>query len=253
MVEIRNLSAGYGTGDVLQDISLTFVPGEVTVILGPNGCGKSTLLKSLIGLVPRVRGAIFVDGVEKSTLSSGQAARKMAYLPQNKRPPDMTVGQLVLHGRFPYLSYPRRYRQADHLAAKAAMEALGIWDLRDTPVPRLSGGTQQKCYIAMALAQNSSTIFMDEPLSFLDIAHQLKLLSLTRELARSGKAPVLVLHDLTLALSHADRIVLMDRGRIRQTGTPQQILESGNLEEVFGVKVCEVSTPKGKRVFFEEL
>jgi len=251
MVELRNLSAGYGAEAVLHDISLTFSQGQVTAILGPNGCGKSTLLKSLIGLVPRVSGEIIVDGLEKNTLSAGELARKIAYLPQNKKAPDMTAKQLVLHGRFPYLSYPRRYREEDHLAAKQAMEALDIWDLRDTPLPRLSGGTQQKCYIAMALAQQSPTIFMDEPLSFLDISHQLRLLKLAKELAAAGKAPVLVLHDLTLVLGHADRIVLMEQGRIRQIGTPDEILESGNLEDVFHVNVHRVDTPHGRQVFFE--
>lgn len=251
MVEIRNLSAGYGAGEVLKDISLTFPEGQVTVILGPNGCGKSTLLKSLIGLVPRVSGEILVDGVSRSALTSPEAARRIAYLPQTRRTPDMTVNQLVLHGRFPYLSYPRRYRAEDHRAARAAMEALGIWELRDTPLPRLSGGTQQKCAIAMALAQNSPTILMDEPLSFLDISHQLRLLELARELAARGKAPVLVLHDLSLALRFAEQIVLMHNGTIRQTGTPEEILQSGSLEEVFGVKVHQIDTPAGKQTFFE--
>ena len=252
MVEIRNLSAGYGGEAVLRGITLDFPRGEVTAILGPNGCGKSTLLKSLIGLVPQVSGEIVVDGVEKSKLKTVELAQKIAYLPQNKRPPDMTVEQLVLHGRFPYLSYPRRYREQDRQAAKQAMEALGILDAANTPLPQLSGGTQQKCYIAMALAQESPTILMDEPLSFLDISHQLKLLSLAQDLARQGKAPVLVLHDLALALRFSHRIVLMERGRIRQTGTPEEILESGALEEVFGVKACTVDTPKGKQTFFTE-
>ena len=253
MVEIRNLSAGYGGEDVLRDITLDFPRGEVTAILGPNGCGKSTLLKSLIGLVPQVSGEIVVDGVEKHKLKTVELAQKIAYLPQNKRPPDMTAQQLVLHGRFPYLSYPRRYRESDRQAAKEAMEALGILDLAQTPLPRLSGGTQQKCFIAMALAQESPTILMDEPLSFLDISHQLKLLALVQNLARQGKAPVLVIHDLALALRFSHRIVLMERGRIRQTGTPDEILASGALEEVFQVKACTVDTPTGKQTFFTEL
>lgn len=251
MVEIQNLSAGYGKGDVLQQISLTFPAGQVTAIVGPNGCGKSTLLKSLIGLVPSVSGAILVDGVETSTLTTQELARKIAYLPQNKRSPDMTAGQLVLHGRFPYLSYPRRYREEDRQAARAAMEALGIWDDRNTPLPQLSGGTQQKCYIAMALAQQSPTILMDEPLSFLDISHQLRLLELSQELATQGKAPVLVLHDLGLALRYAHRIVVMEAGRIRQIGTPEEILEKGTLDEVFHIKTQRINTPSGTHVFFE--
>lgn len=252
MVELRNLSAGYGDGEVLHNISLTFPTGCVSVIVGPNGCGKSTLLKSMIGLIPHISGEILVDGMETSKLRSGELAQKIAYLPQNRRTPDMTAEQLVLHGRFPYLNYPRRYRQEDRRAARAALEALDILDIAKTPLPRLSGGTQQKCYIAMALAQNSPTILMDEPLSFLDISHQLRLLALARELAAQGKAPVLVLHDLALALRFAHRILVMDQGRIRETGTPEEILQSGALEEVFGVKVHQVNTPQGNQFFFTE-
>lgn len=250
MVEIRNLSAGYGREDVLQNLSVSFPKGSITAVLGPNGCGKSTLLKSIIGLVPKVRGELLADGVSLSTLDTRQIARKIAYLPQTGRTPDMTVGQLVLHGRFPYLNYPRRYRDADRQAAQAAMETLGLQALADTPLTQLSGGTLQKSRIAMALAQDAPVILMDEPLSFLDISHQLQLLELVRTLAQRGKTFVLVLHDLSLALRFADRILLMEQGRIFQTGTPEEILNSGALEQVFAVKVHTTQTPAGKQVFF---
>lgn len=245
MVEIQNLTAGYGGAPVLKDLSLSISPGELTVIVGPNGSGKSTLLRSLVGLTPKVEGSIRVNDTALSHLPSAQLAQNIAYLPQNKRPPDMTVSQLVLHGRFPYLSYPRRYRRADREIAQKAMEQLGLSQLADTPLPQLSGGTQQKCYIAMALCQDSPVILMDEPLSFLDISHQLDLMALVKQLARAGKSMVLVLHDLALSLQWADRIILLENGRIQQTGSPAEILSSGLLEEVFGVRIHPRSDPLG--------
>ena len=250
MVEIRSLTAGYGFGPVLHKLNLCFRPGELTVIIGPNGCGKSTLLRSLIGLTPQVTGTLVRRGTDLRTLSPARLAQTIAYLPQNKPAPDMTAGQLVLHGRFPYLQYPRRYRQADRDMAQRAMQQLGIGHLADTPAPRLSGGTLQKCRIAMALCQDSPVIVMDEPLSFLDISHQLDLMALTKDLARQGKTMVLVLHDLSLALQWADRLILMEQGRIRQSGTPEELVRGGLLEQVFGVNVHRVDTPMGVQYVF---
>lgn len=250
MVDIQNLTAGYGGAPVLSDLTLRFPRGQLTVIIGPNGCGKSTLLRSLVGLTPQIRGGIFVDGQDAAALSPAALAQKIAYLPQNKRPPDMTAEQLVLHGRFPYLRYPRRYRPEDRRIARQAMERLGIEDLSGWSLPRLSGGTRQKCYIAMALAQDSPTILMDEPTSFLDISHQLHLMDLVRDLSRQGKAMVLVLHDLSLALQYADRLILMDEGRLRLSGSPEEVLQSNALEDIFGVHAHRVETDAGTRYCF---
>lgn len=250
MIEMQNLTAGYGGAPVLQNLNLSFQPGELTVIIGPNGCGKSTLLRSVVGLTPKVEGSLSLDGTQLHTLPPARLAQKIAYLPQNKQAPDMTAAQLVLHGRFPYLRYPRHYRKEDRDKAQAALEALGIGHLADAPLPRLSGGTQQKCYIAMALCQDSPVILMDEPLSFLDISHQLDLMALTQKLARQGKTMVLVLHDLALALKWADRLVLMEKGTIRQTGTPAQLVSGGKLEEVFGVEVHSWDSPQGRQYSF---
>lgn len=245
MVEIHHLAAGYGGQPVLHSLDVSFHTGELTVIVGPNGSGKSTLLRTLVGLTTKMAGSITLGGKDFQSLSASALAQQIAYLPQNKRAPDMTVAQLVLHGRFPYLHYPRRYRQSDRDKAHAAMEQLGIAHLADTPVPQLSGGTQQKCYIAMALCQDSPVILMDEPLSFLDISHQLDLMALVKDLARQGKAMVLVLHDLALALQWADRIILLADGVIRQIGCPEELLSSGQLEAVFGVQIHRREAPLG--------
>lgn len=252
MIEIRNLTAGYGEKEVLHGVSLDLPLGQVTAILGPNGCGKSTLLKSVVGLADVTGGDILVDSGSYVNLTPAQLARHVAYLPQGRRLPEITVGRLVLHGRFPYLSYPRRYRPADHAMARAAMEQVGIAELADEPLRRLSGGTRQKAYIAMALAQDTPTILLDEPTTYLDIAHQLQLMELCRDLARRGKAVAMVVHDLPLALRYADRVAVLSRGTVLREGTPEEVYRSGALEQAFGVRVSRAETPAGVQYFCEK-
>ena len=236
MVELRNLTAGYGEKTIIRDISLTFPPGTVTAILGVNGCGKSTRLKAAAGLIPLQGGEVLADEPR---------ARNIAYLPQTRRLPELTALRLVLHGRFPWLGWPRIYRPVDHAAARAAMERLGVAQFADTPMSELSGGTRQKIYLAMALAQEAPTILLDEPTSFLDPGHQLRLMELCRTLAAEGRAVVLVLHDLPLALRFADRLAVLDGGELTALGTPEELLSSKILEEIFGVRIFPVQTPMG--------
>ncbi len=232
MLELQNLTAGYGETVILKNISLSFHPGTVTAIVGPNGCGKSTLLKAAAGLISPMSGAVRTEEPR---------AQNVAYLPQSRRLPEMTAGRLVLHGRFPWLGWPRRYREEDYAAAQKAMERLGIAELAERPLSELSGGTRQKCFLAMALAQEAGTLLLDEPTSFLDIGHQFRLLELCRELASEGKAVAVVLHDLPLALRCADRIAVMDAGRLLQTGTPEEILSTGTLEKLFGIQFLQAN------------
>ena len=236
MVELRNLTAGYGEKTILRDISLTFSPGTVTAILGVNGCGKSTLLKAAAGLIPLQGGEVLTDEPR---------ARNIAYLPQTRRLPELTAGRLVLHGRFPWLGWPRTYRPADHAAARKAMERLGVAQFADTPMSQLSGGTRQKIYLAMALAQEAPAILLDEPTSFLDPAHQLRFLELCRSLAAEGRAVAAVLHDLPLALRFADRLAVLDGGRLIALGTPDEIMSTDILQKTFGIQIFPVSTPLG--------
>ncbi|MBQ4549520.1 MAG: ABC transporter ATP-binding protein [Oscillospiraceae bacterium] len=236
MLKLQNLTAGYGEKTILHDISLSFPPGTVTAILGINGCGKSTLLQAAAGLIPIQSGAV---------LTEEPRARSVAYLPQTRRLPELTAGRLVLHGRFPWLGWPRIYRQEDHAAAKAAMERLDVAQFADTPMSQLSGGTRQKIYLAMALAQEAPTILLDEPTSFLDPGHQLRFLELCRELAAEGRAVALVLHDLPLALRFADRLAVLDGGRLTALGTPDGIMSTDVLQKTFGVRIFPVQTPLG--------
>lgn len=249
MIEFSHLCAGYDRKTVLRDVSFSLPDGEVTVILGPNGSGKSTLLKTILGLSEVCGGRILLDGVPREALSPAEIARKAAYLPQSRRIPDITVRRLVLHGRFPHLGFPRKYRKQDYEIADAALRRVGIADLAELPMARLSGGTRQKVYIAMALAQDTPAILLDEPTTYLDISHQLQVMELCRELADSGKAVGMVLHDLDLAMQYADRLVLFEQGRLAGCGTPEELWESGLLDRVFDITVTRVPTGAGPRYF----
>lgn len=247
MIELKNVSAGYEGKNVVKDFSSTFERGKITVLMGPNGCGKSTLLKSVVGIVSHTSGEILVDGILKEGMSSRQLAQKVSYLAQNKKAPDISVMKMVLHGRFAHLSYPRKYHSKDVEIAKNALRWVGMDEESETPVSKLSGGMQQKVYIAMALAQDTETILMDEPTTYLDVAHQLRLMDMAKKLAAGGKAVVMVLHDLTQALQVADRVVLMNEGRIVMQGTSEEVYKSGQIQKVFGVKLERVQI--GERVW----
>lgn len=251
MIELCGLCAGYGERVVLHDVSVTFPSGQVSVLIGPNGCGKSTLLKAADGLLAPTRGGVQVDGTALSDLSRKELAQRVAYLPQSRAVSNLTVRQLVLHGRFPYLGYPRRYRPEDHEAAHQAMERVGVTHLAGCSLPQLSGGERQRAYLAMALAQQTEHILLDEPTTFLDVRHQLELPRLLDVLRQEGKTVVLVLHDLNLALRCAQQVVLMEGGRVLAAGTPEQVLSQGAVQRVFGVEAGWSDTPAaGKQYYF---
>lgn len=251
MIEIKHICAGYSGTEVLHDLNLTIESGKVTVIIGPNGGGKSTLLKSLIRLNPHTSGDILIEDKNIDTFSSSMLAQKIAYIPQSRKTPDISVLRMVLHGRFPYLTYPRRYRKEDYEAAKNAMRCVGIENLADKNVSTLSGGTQQKVYIAMALAQDTPVILMDEPTVYLDIAHQLRMMTTAKQLAAQGKAVVMILHDFPQAFAVADEIIVMSEGRIVSKGSPEQVYQTGTIESVFNIHFSRVHTSNGWKYFCE--
>ncbi|MBQ2739729.1 MAG: ABC transporter ATP-binding protein [Oscillibacter sp.] len=252
MLEIRHLQAGYPGKPVLQDVSLSIPSQKVTVILGPNGCGKSTLLRAICGVLPASGGEVFLDGEALLTLPPKLLARKTAYLPQSRRVPDITARTLVLHGRFPYLGYPRRYRREDYRAAEEAMAQMGVTALRDSSMSQLSGGQRQKIYIAMALAQDTPVILLDEPTTYLDIYYQIQMIRQAKDLARQGKTVVMVVHDLSRAMTAADHIVLMDHGTVIMEGTPEEIYASGKLNSVFHITLERTPTDSGWHYYCRE-
>ncbi|MBQ3062787.1 MAG: ABC transporter ATP-binding protein [Clostridia bacterium] len=250
MIKLHNVCAGYGGREVLHGVDLEAEKGQVTTIIGVNGCGKSTLLKTIMGFVPISGGDITVDGRSIKNMTEQELAREIAYLSQGKNVPDISAGRMVLHGRFPYLSYPRKYRRSDYEAAAEAMSQMGISDLSDRMMTELSGGMRQKVYIAMALAQQSPVILMDEPTTYLDIGQQLRFASTARELADSGKTVILVLHDILLALKISDRIAAVKEGRVVRCGTPREILDSGITQELYGVKIGVVNEGGAEQYYY---
>ena len=237
MLELNNIRAGYGKKQILKGASLTVPKGKLVTVIGPNGSGKSTLFKSAAGIIPTLSGEVLIDEVNARNLSRSETAKKTAYLAQGKSVPDMTVFQLVLHGRFPHLSYPRRYTENDKKLALEAIEKTGLAERAESPISSLSGGMRQNAYIAMALAQNTDYILLDEPTTYLDISHQLSLMKTLRELVREGKGVAAVLHDLPLAFAFSDIIAVLNGGEITACGEPLKICESGIISEVFGTKL----------------
>ena len=235
MIELKNGSAGYGKSMVLKDVSAAFEKGRLTGVIGVNGSGKSTLLKAILAMIPISGGRIMIDGYPLDRMTRIGIARKAAYIAQGKSAPDMTVEQLVLHGRFPHLNYPRRYTGRDREIALAAMAQAGIAEHARKPLRALSGGMRQNAYIAMALAQGTDYILLDEPTTYLDIARQLELMKTLKSLADHGKGIVCVMHDLPMAMNFSDRIVLLDEGRILIDDKPEQVCKQHIIDSVFGV------------------
>lgn len=250
MMELRQLRAGYGEHMVLDGVDLALRPGEVLALLGPNGSGKSTLIRAALGLLPLTGGQVLIDGADAVALTPRQRAQKAAYLPQTRPVPNITALRMVLHGRFPHLTYPRRFRQEDYAAAMAALEQADAACLARRPMPELSGGQRQRVYLAMALAQDAPTLFLDEPTAFLDVSHQLEVGRLAGQLARQGKAVVLVLHDLPLALSTADRLAVLKGGRLLAVDGPEALCADGILNSVFGIELGRVMTDRGWRYYY---
>ena len=244
MLEIKNVTVGYGNQTVLNDVSAAFGKGKLTSIVGVNGCGKSTMLKAILGILPLSSGEIVIDGKELRSMSRNEIAKHVAYLAQGKNTPDMTVEQMVLHGRFPYLSYPRRYKESDREIARNAMEVVGISHLANHPLFTLSGGMRQNAYIAMALAQDTDYILLDEPTTYLDIAHQLELMRILRDLANSGKGIVTVMHDIPLAFDFSDEITIIHNGNALWKGSPSEISGSPFIKEIFNVEIERMANNK---------
>lgn len=254
MIELHKLAAGYPERRVLERVSLQFPDGQITVLAGPNASGKTTLLRTILGLEPRLEGEVFLDGTAQTDLTARELALRVSYLPQSRPVPNITAGRMVLHGRFPYLGYPRRYRPEDWAMAKAALREAGAEELERQLMSRLSGGQRQRVYLAMLLAQDTRNVLLDEPTTYLDVAHQFRLLDCARRLADQGRAVVLVvlvLHDLCLALRWADQLAVLDSGRLQMADSPERVFTSGILDQVFEVNVRRFQTPNGWQYYCE--
>ena len=230
------VSLGYGERTVVERLSLVVPDGAVTAVVGANACGKSTLLRGLARLLRPSSGSVLLDGVDIHHQPTRQVARTLGLLPQAPVTPEgVTVVDLVSRGRHPHHGMLRRWSAADDIAVAQALALTGVTDLADRDVDTLSGGQRQRVWVAMALAQATDLLLLDEPTTYLDVAHQMELLELLRDLnASRGTTIVMVLHELNLAARFADHMVAMSEGRIAVVGTPAEVLTEETVHEVFG-------------------
>lgn len=236
----EGLRLGYGDRTVVERLDLTVPDGAFTAIVGPNACGKSTLLRSLVRLLRPEEGSVLLDGRSIATWRPKAVARELGFLPQGTTTPDgIRVIGLVRRGRYARQSAVGTWTRADDAAVGVAMAAAGIADLADRRVVELSGGQRQRVWVAMVLAQETPYLLLDEPTTFLDIAHQYELLRLLRRLVDDGRTVVAVLHDLNQAARFADHVVAVRDGRVVAAGPPADVVTAPIVEEVFGLP-CEV-------------
>jgi len=250
MTTQRRLSAdavtlAYGDRTVVERLSLDIAPGRITAIVGANGCGKSTLLRALARLISPKEGQIVLDGAALASRPSKEIARVVGLLPQSPVAPEgIAVADLVGRGRHPHQKLLARWSAHDYQAVADALDATDISDLADRSVDELSGGQRQRVWIAMALAQETDILLLDEPTTFLDVAHQIEVLDLLTDLNHDrGTTIVMVLHDLNLAARYADELVAVVDGRVVAIGEPADIVTSDLVREVFGLESTVIADP----------
>lgn len=241
----QDLTLGYEGRTISEHLEVHIPPGSFTAIIGPNACGKSTLLRALSRLMKPSAGQVFLQGRDINGYPTREVARQLALLPQSAVAPDgITVAELVARGRFPHQKLLRQWSAADQRAVDAALAATGVADLAGRTVGELSGGQRQRVWLALVLAQDTPVLLLDEPTTFLDIAHQLEVLRLCRRLHRSGNYTlVTVLHELSLAFRFADHIIAMKDGRIIAQGPPAQIATPGLIRMIYGIDAVVIADP----------
>jgi iron complex transport system ATP-binding protein len=233
----NNLSVSYDERLIVKNLSIQIPDKKITTIIGSNGCGKSTLLKALTRIIPHQSGTVVLDGKQISTENTKILARKMAILPQTPESPSgLTVRELVSYGRFPYQKGFGRLTKKDYEVIDWALDVTGTVDFKYRPVDSLSGGQRQRVWIAMALAQETEYIFLDEPTTYLDMAHQLEVLELLQQLNKEqGRTIIMVLHDLNHAARFADFLIAMKDGQIVKVGTCEEVINKEVLKQVFHI------------------
>jgi iron complex transport system ATP-binding protein len=243
------LFAGYDDTEILHGLDLTVPPGRITVIVGANACGKSTFLRTLSRLISPSKGQVLLDGKSIHRTSSRDLARTLGLLPQSPIAPEgITVADLVSRGRHPHQSLFSRWTRQDDEAVDSALSATKTFELAERPVDELSGGQRQRVWIAMALAQQTDVLLLDEPTTFLDINHQIEVLDLLTDLNRTrGTTVVMVLHDLNLAARYADHLVALADGRVHVSGTPEAVLTEDTVRHVFGLESRVIADPTSGR------
>lgn len=244
-LQAQGLTLAYDKVEVARDLSLGIPPGRITCIVGANACGKSTLLRALSRLLKPQRGAVLLDGQSIHRLPTKTVALHLGILPQSPVAPEgITVADLVARGRYPHQGWFRQWSSSDEEVITDAMLATGTLELATRPVDELSGGQRQRVWIAMALAQGTDLMLLDEPTTFLDLAHQVEVLDLLVELNRDeGRTIVMVLHDLNHACRYSHHLIAMREGRVVVEGTPEEVVTEAMVKDVFDLRSLVMPDP----------
>jgi iron(III) ABC superfamily ATP binding cassette transporter, ABC protein len=244
MIRAETIYAGYNGQVILENVSFTVGTGEIVGLIGPNGAGKSTLLKTLRGILPLLSGSAALMGVDIETLPAKEFARRVAYLQQHVEMTfAYTARDVVLSGRYPYLSWWSQEKAEDLAIAEACMAYTGVSELADKPLHAMSGGQRQRVLLAKVLAQQTPVLFLDEPATGLDLIYQEEIFRFCRELAAAGKTVLLVAHELSLAARFCSRLLLIAHGTLLADGAPQAVLTDELLTKAYGAPVRVVENP----------
>ncbi|MFI6874920.1 ABC transporter ATP-binding protein [Streptomyces sp. NPDC050400] len=243
-LSVRSATIGYDKRIISEHLSVAIPDESFTVIVGPNACGKSTLLRGLSRLLKPSAGQIVLDGADINSYKTKEVARQVGLLPQTSIAPDgITVADLVARGRYPHQGFIRQWTEDDERAVLRAMRQTSVTDLSGRLVDELSGGQRQRVWVAMALAQHTDILLLDEPTTFLDITHQIELLELFTDLHHAGHTLVAVLHDLNHAARYGTHLIAMKDGTVVAEGTPDEVVTAELVEEVFGLRCLVMRDP----------
>lgn len=244
----EGVTVGYADRVVLDNLDVSIPTGVITTVIGPNGCGKSTLLRTLSRLLKPRQGTVLLDGHDIARLKTKDVAKKMGLLPQTPIAPEgLTVADLVARGRHPHQSWVRQWSSDDAGIVAKALEMTGVADLAHRPVDSLSGGQRQRVWISMTLAQGTDLLLLDEPTTYLDLAHAIDVIDLVDDLHEGGCTIVMVLHDLNLAVRYSDNLIVMKSGSIVAQGHPSQVITSDLLLDTFGLQAKVIDDPVSER------
>src|SRR4051794_10039449 len=241
----EGLAVGYDQREIIHDLSVRIPTGKITVIVGANACGKSTLLKTLARLLKPSRGTVLLDGKSIQQIPTREVATKLGLLPQSPTAPEgITVADLVGRGRYPRTRWIRQWSKADDEAVAEAMTSTDVLSIADRPIDELSGGQRQRVWIAMALAQETDILLLDEPTTFLDLTHQIEVLELLVDLNHlHGRTIMMVVHDLNHAARYADHLIAMRDGTVHAEGPPADVVTAELVKDIFGMASQVVPDP----------
>lgn len=249
ILEVKDISLSYQKEPIVKELDVSFMKGKISVIIGPNGCGKSTLLKGISRLLKKETGTIILNDTNMDELSNKEIAKQLAFLPQSATAPeDVTVNDVVELGRYPYRKLLQKVSKEEKIIVDEVLNQTGLFHLREENINNLSGGQKQRVWIAMALAQKTEIILLDEPTTYLDLGHQIEVLNLLKDLNETtNQTIIMVLHDLNLASRFSDYMIGMKDGRVAYEGVPNEMMTSAILKDLFGIEAYIGEDPVDKK------